>query len=191
MTGVVLCGGTSTRMGTDKGLLKEEAVTWAELAAQKLTAVGLPVVVSVNQQQFPAYAQIFAEAQLVVDDAASRAKGPLLGLLSVHQKLQGEDLFVLACDLKDITTSLLHQLLAKAPTGNPDALVYSTQEKPQPLCGIYSANGLEKIEQLLQEGKLARFSMMHVLETLDTRLLPAGDDELPAFANYNSPDEIG
>src|SRR4051794_35971592 len=83
LTGVVLCGGNSTRMGKDKGLLKEEEQTWAEIATQKLTALHLPVLISVNREQFQTYEQIFPKERLVVDSESLGSKAPLFGLLSV------------------------------------------------------------------------------------------------------------
>ena len=52
MIGVVLCGGNSTRMGSDKGLLKEEEETWAELAGRKLKALQLPVLALGGEASF-------------------------------------------------------------------------------------------------------------------------------------------
>lgn len=189
MTGVVLCGGSSTRMGTDKGLLKEEEQTWAEIAASKLTALALPVVVSVNDQQAPVYEQIFSKEQLIVDKEIF-AKAPLFGLLSVHLQLPKEDLFVLACDIRNMTTDILQNLFDSFKKGAYEANVYQTGERPQPLCGIYKAAALHKIYRLYQEGKLRRFSMMHVLEALHTHYIPVPDKNLAAFNNYNEPQEL-
>jgi molybdopterin-guanine dinucleotide biosynthesis protein A len=190
MTGVVLCGGSSTRMGTDKGLLKDEEQTWAELAARKLTALQLPVVISVNQQQRQLYEQIFFPEQLIVDSDSFSAKAPLFGLLSVHLQFSKEDLFVLACDIKNMTTDLMQQLLDEYKQETHEAYVYQTGETPQPLCGIYTASGLCRIYDLLRKGKLKRFSMMYALEVLNTKYIPVKDTGLAFFNNYNSPEEL-
>ncbi|WP_121356610.1 molybdenum cofactor guanylyltransferase [Flavisolibacter nicotianae] len=189
MTGVVLCGGNSTRMGTDKGLLKQGEQTWAELAAQKLTALHLPVIVSINRQQLPAYEQIFRHGQLVPDHEQFDAKAPLFGLLSAHLELPQEDLFVLACDIRDIDQRLLRHLLDRYNQGTDECYVYQTGDRPQPLCSIYTAEGLRKIYRLFREGNLKRFSMMHVLELLPTDSISVNQEDLPFFNNYNSPQE--
>ena len=176
-------------MGRDKGLLKEEAQTWAEIAARKFAALQLPVVISVNRQQAGTYGQIFSPEQLITDDERFNAKAPLFGLLSVHLQI-GDDLFVLACDIRDMTASLMQDLLDSYQQGSHEAYIYQTGEKPQPLCGIYRAGGLERIYSLFQQGKLKRFSMMHVLELLHTKSILVPDEALPAFNNYNSLDQV-
>lgn len=190
MTGIVLCGGNSTRMGRDKGLLKEEEETWAEFAVRKLQALDLPVFVSVNPQQVPIYEQIFSAKQLLVDNERFSEKAPLFGLLSAHLQLPDEDLFILACDIKDMTMDLLKNLLDAAKQESNEAYVYHTGDRPQPLCGIYSAAGLQHICKLFEEGNLQRFSMMHTLEILQTKFFPVNEENRPAFNNYNSPEEI-
>ena len=56
MLGIILCGGQSSRMGSDKGLLKLEAKTWAQTAIDKMTVLNIPVKISVNNQQYSEYA---------------------------------------------------------------------------------------------------------------------------------------
>lgn len=52
MTGVVLCGGQSARMKTDKGLITLNRFTWAQSAFNKLTEFKMPVFVSINSGQY-------------------------------------------------------------------------------------------------------------------------------------------
>ncbi len=111
MIGVILCGGQSSRMGTDKGLLKLHANTWAQTAVDKLAELQLPVVISVNKNQYADYATIFSPQQLITDNDSLQIKGPLAGLLSVHLQHPAEDLLLLACDMPLMETSLLKELL--------------------------------------------------------------------------------
>src|SRR5215210_6325652 len=107
MTGVVLCGGQSTRMGTDKGLLQLNSKTWVKHTVERFSSLQIPVIVSVNKEQLKPYARFFNADDLVVDDESLLVKGPILGLLSVHQLLKQEDLFALACDMQEMKTALL------------------------------------------------------------------------------------
>ena len=50
LLGVVLCGGESKRMGSDKGLLQLNGKTWSQHVAQKFHDQNLPVVVSINEK---------------------------------------------------------------------------------------------------------------------------------------------
>jgi len=84
MIGVILCGGQSSRMGTDKGLFTWQANTWAQTAAGKMAALPLPVIISVNRQQYNHYTAFFSINQLVKDNETIEVKGPLRGILSIH-----------------------------------------------------------------------------------------------------------
>ena len=190
MTGVVLCGGRSTRMATDKGLLEKDGLTWAEAAFKKLSLLKIPAVVSVNKSQVNNYSRIFSCAELIVDDESIPVKGPLLGLLSVHKNYSREDLLILACDMIEINRGLLNNLVDDYNKAFAEALVYVTGTKLQPLCGIYAAKGLKKIEDLIKKRQLEKFSMMYVLEILNTKRIEVEEPSLQLFKNYNSEDDL-
>ena len=57
LLGVILCGGESKRMGTDKGLRSIGNTIWAKHVANKLHALHIPIIYSVNQQQVNTYGE--------------------------------------------------------------------------------------------------------------------------------------
>ena len=187
MLGVILCGGQSTRMGTDKGLLKLQANSWAKTAADKLETLGLAVVLSVNEKQFVEYASIFPASSLVKDNDSLQLKGPLCGVLSVSLQYPSEDLVVLACDMPLLDPSLFTALLNKySQTETADAFVYSNNNEPEPLCGIYKARGLAHIIQLYRTGQLPKHSMKYMLEHINTTFLPLPEEQKKSFRNFNA-----
>ena len=141
MMGVILCGGQSSRMGSDKGLLKLQSDTWAKIAAAKMEVLSLPTVLSVNNAQYNSYAAIFTGRQLIKDNESIDVKGPLKGVLSTHLQYPLEDLYILACDMPLMETAILKQLQSFSQQKAAEAWVFSNDNALEPLCGIYSAAG--------------------------------------------------
>ncbi len=186
MVGVVLCGGKSMRMGKDKGLLKMEETPWAEWAARKLEQVGLPFCISIREEQAPSYLEHFEQERLIID--RFDVPGPLRGIFSVHNQFPFHDLLVIACDLPDVEISLIQRLMEEFSqyNGAHDFLVYQHGEDLEPLLGIYSREGLQKIFDLYSVGQLEKFSMKHVLEISNTLALPLPSSQVAQMKNYNT-----
>ena len=188
MLGVILCGGQSTRMGTDKGLLKLATTTWAQLTADKMKALQIPVVLSVNPAQVNEYSSFFDPSILITDDPQLDIHGPLRGVLSIHKLYPGEDLFVLACDMPLIEISILQQLVKQyAKNKDFDAFIFSNDNRPEPVCGIYTSKGLANILQQFETRQLTKHSMKFMLEQLNTLVTPLQEDQKRFFVNANSP----
>ncbi|MFT2010682.1 molybdenum cofactor guanylyltransferase [Pontibacter sp. 13R65] len=185
LVGVVLCGGQSTRMGSDKGLLKRGDTIWAKLVASKLEQLSVPVVVSVNFTQVANYANHFALPELVIDEAGIGLEGPLKGILSVHQQYPTDNLLLLACDMIDMEPATLQELvMAYEQEPGHDFYVYQQGEFAEPFGAIYTAAGLAAVVQKLKTGQLLKNSMRYVLDGGKAKRLPLLHQQ--SFQNYNS-----
>ncbi len=191
MLGVILCGGQSTRMGSDKGLLKLHANTWAQTAVDKLTELQMPIIISVNKLQFNDYSTIFPAQQIVTDNDSLKIRGPLCAVLSVHLQYPKENLAILACDMPLMETELLKELLNlyhQQPSS--DAFIFTNEGEPEPLCGIYKASGLASILHLYQSNQLPKHSMKYMLDHISTYSIPLKVEKKKCFRNFNAHAEL-
>jgi molybdenum cofactor guanylyltransferase len=185
LLGVVLCGGESKRMGTDKGLLQLNSKTWAEHIADKLKQQNLPVVISINEKQLAFYKEVFEKKDLIVDQLPMH--GPLNGLLTVHQTFPGKDILLMACDLIDMDKTILEELINTYEKNKADYFAYEDNNFFQPLCAIYTSTALDSLQERLTNGSLANYSFQYILNNSNTFRLHTSTAK--AFANYNSPED--
>jgi molybdopterin-guanine dinucleotide biosynthesis protein A len=187
MTGIILCGGKSTRMGVDKGLIQNKGVAWAKSAFNKVASLGLPVALSVNSEQFNIYSSAFDESTLIIDNNKLQLKGPLLGVMSAHLKYSSEDLLVLACDMPFMDILLLQKLKDQYQLdASVDAIVYTNNGEPEPLCAIYSSAALAGILQKFYSGTLVKYSMKNMIEHINPYFIVIEENEKKFFKNINT-----
>ncbi|WP_175404010.1 molybdenum cofactor guanylyltransferase [Mucilaginibacter sp. PPCGB 2223] len=183
LRGVIICGGESRRMGTDKGLIRIGDSCWAAYMADKLNVFGLPVLVSINKTQQLTYLNFFSGDQLIVD--SMDIGGPLNGLLSVHTLYPDEDLLLLACDMINMQKSTIERLIN---TYNDDAghdfYAYRQDAFAEPLCAIYTGRGLKKLIREQGTLSLQKWSLQKVLMPAITKNLTI--TEPGSFENHNN-----
>ena len=190
---VILCGGQSRRMGTDKGLLAPRGEAWVTTLQQELSAMSLPVYVSIRADQQVAYRRMVPAEQLVVDGPWKNVAGPLVGILSVAQAFPSQHLLVVPCDMPQLRRPVFGIWLSAfyRHISEYQAFISQTTQRWQPLCGIYHREGLDALLKYYQRGQLQSLSMHAVLE----KLLPTYPVEIPTsltpqFANYNTPEDL-
>lgn len=147
LSAYILCGGKSSRMQEEKGLVLfrgKSFVQWILDALEGL--VPNPVLITGN----PAYAvfQLETQADLIED------KGPLGGIYTALHHAKTDSALVLSCDIPKITSGALALLLEKA-SGKPDKITFLSDGKNDyPLIGIYPKLFLEPARKAILEGDL-------------------------------------
>ncbi len=189
MLGVILCGGNSSRMGTDKGLIITNGTTWARSAYNVLKGAGLDIVVSVNKDQLTTYKSIFVDTEVIPDDTLLSVKGPLRGILSVYAKFP-DDLLVLATDMPFMNSAVITSLL-NTNRQYAEAIVFKNKTTVEPLCAIYTSKTLSRIQQLVASNQLPVHSLKYVLSTMKVREIPVKESEMIFFRNFNYPQDPG
>ena len=191
LLGVVLCGGLSTRMGEDKGMLKvKEEERWAERMHDLLSRVA-PTVLSINATQLNIYREFFNAEQLVLDLPIASINGPLRGLLSIHDNYPEFDLFTLPCDMINFDEKALNIIFEVYKSDKKHEVIAPLVEGYlQPLATIYRARGLERIKAWVENESLKNRSMMHVLRRMNTIEVPYDASFHYAFKNFNHPGDI-
>jgi len=177
-------------MGKDKGMITHQSITWAEHLFSVISSICPATVLSVNATQVQAYKNIFPAVSIIEDNRSLLLNGPLKGIISAHLHYPSEDLLVLACDMIDMKQDILHFLIQQHVKNNAEASVFKNKDRIEPLCGVYSSKGLQKLNGLYQNKLLVKHSMLYALEHINTNhiMLP-GHWEF-AFKNYNTPEDL-
>jgi molybdopterin-guanine dinucleotide biosynthesis protein A len=183
LLGVVMCGGESRRMGTDKGLIPQGNKTWAQLTYAKLSRLNIPVRVSINATQTQSYIALFKAEKLITD--ALNLQGPLNGILSVHSQYPDKDILILACDMTDMDAATLQQLTdAYYLEPGYQYYTYHNGEFFEPLCAIYTAQALSKLTDAYGQGQLNKYRLQNLLNSGNTKRLQVSNAAV--FNNVNS-----
>lgn len=184
VSGIILAGGRSSRMGRDKTLLVVENETLIERTVKELREVTDDIIIASNATAKYGLADVREVPDIYPD------MGPLGGMYAGLLAARYDDVFVVAADMPHFTAKLARYLLSRK--GGYDAVVPRTGEDWEPLCAVYSRICAGPIEQCLRDGirKVFRFyPAVKVLAVTGEELDAAG---LPAdmFFNLNAPQDL-
>lgn len=130
MKGLILTGGKSSRMGSDKSLLNYHGETQVQHVTKQLSVVCDKVFVSVREKKTELYFPQVEDKFLDI--------GPMGGILSAMREDPEATWLVMACDLPFVTDETLKYLIDhRNPFRNATAFQSNEDEFPEPLCAIY------------------------------------------------------
>ena len=180
--GLVLAGGESKRMGSDKALLLRDGETQLSRAVGLLEAHLDRVFVSTRADQAddPERSK-FAQVIDRYDDM-----GPVAGILSAMDSNDDVSWLVLACDLPNIDDATIAYLLEQCSADHPVTAYESVHDGlPEPLCAIYRPDSRGVILGFVNDGLICPRKM---LINVDTHLLAQPNPG--ALHNINSPEDL-
>jgi molybdopterin-guanine dinucleotide biosynthesis protein A len=147
-TSIVMAGGESKRMGTDKSMLSIKGQSIIESICEQLRDSFDEIIISANQVDKFA----FLGYKVVPDKVPEQ--GPLMGIASALEASSNEYNFVVACDIPKINLNYVNRMLAEAIESQADIVIPVTgKEKYEPLFAIYSKRIIEAIHETLSSGK--------------------------------------
>ncbi len=147
LRGLLLAGGKSRRMGTDKAdLVLTEGISLRDRGLQLLKAVTEGANLSIAADDQRSY-----QCPTVRDQRADA--GPLAGLEAAFQQNPGSAWLVIACDLPFLTGPVLSDLTARRdPSVDATCFTSRFDGNPEPLCTIYEPSAAAKLAASLEDG---------------------------------------
>jgi molybdenum cofactor guanylyltransferase len=143
--GVVLCGGQSSRMGTNKALINYNGKPQYLYAASLLMTICPNVYISVKKEQIAAYNY----PNIITD--IHNYHGPINGLLSAFEKTSGPILLI-GVDYPKLKLEDLY-LLLKTKKENHDVVCYCHEQENivEPLVAIYDGRCKRLLETYIKK----------------------------------------
>jgi molybdopterin-guanine dinucleotide biosynthesis protein A len=181
---LVLAGGKSSRMHTDKAALAYHGRPQLAEAMRLVAALTARAFVSVRADQVDD--PLRAGFAQVIDRRENL--GPIAGIVAAQEQFPNVAWLVLACDLPFLDAATLEHLLdARDPARDATAYLSSHDGLPEPLCAVYEPRSREKLAAYLAEGrqcprKFLSQTNAHLIAAPDARAL----DNINTRAEYDA-----
>jgi len=188
VSGVLLAGGKSKRMGQDKKFIEYRGRSLLDIALERLRNVANEVVLVTAEPEDLGVDNVISAHDI------SPGMGPLMGIYSGLSNITNQSAIVNPVDTPNVTEELL-QYMIQISSGF-DVLMPRWENKLEPLIAVYSKNVLPVIKRFIEEGvKPAPHLLADKGSGLKVRILEESEilefgepDRL--FQNINSPKDL-
>ncbi|MDH7444166.1 molybdenum cofactor guanylyltransferase [Aquimarina sp. 2201CG14-23] len=171
ITGIILAGGKSSRMGQDKGLKLHKGIPFIQHIIKALEVVTSKILIITGNKEYTQFG--YPCIQDIIPN-----QGPIGGIYTGLKHTQTEKNLVLSCDVPFITVPVLKNLIANDES---DYNVITYEDIP--LITLYNKsvaiNFLESIEK-------KRLSLRKTLSTLKVKSIPVDQKIVPFVHNINT-----
>lgn len=187
MTGAVLAGGESRRMGFNKALIEIDGETIVERTIRVLSTVaGVDEVFLVVNDPAP-YRGFGVEVHTDIHKGA----GSLGGVFTALKRAGSERVFVAACDMPFLDPAAVEVIIRQED--GFDAVVPSAGGRTHPLHSLYSTGAAPAMGEMITKGRLriGEFLRGARVRYLDENFFKAsGVDIARSATNVNTPEEL-
>lgn len=181
VTPIILAGGKSRRMGTNKSFVLLGGKPMIEVVLDKISPLFTqPPLLVTNTPQLYAYLGVAMVGDIIKD------KGPLGGIHAGLTASKTESNFVFGCDMPFLQASLINYMLEKS--GQEDLFIPHYGECLEPLHAIYSKSCLPAIEEQLAKGslKIQSFFPAVTIKYLEKEEIYQFSSSFNCFSNINT-----
>ena len=182
VTGIILAGGKSSRMGEDKGLMLLDGIPMIEHIIHVFKQLNIPILIISNNAKYQQFGfPVFPD---IVTD-----KGPAGGILTALSKTKTSTNIIVSCDTPFITEELILFLFKQHQNSQ---ITYPVHEnRAHPLIGIYEKETFQLFQESIDLGELKLRSILKKAKTNRVKL-PSSLflNEKNCLANINTREEL-
>ncbi len=176
---IIFAGGKSRRMGEDKALLPfGDAPSLTQYQLDKFKTHFKEVYISCKSRD-----KFNFDANFIEDNPHYKDNAPLIGLISVFEQLQCNEIFVLSVDTPFFENSHFEKMLQKRDT-TAWATVAKSSNGAEPLCALYKK---EVLPVMIEKAAQKAYKLSSLLEEFSIQYIDFSDNEI--FTNLNYPAE--
>ncbi len=180
ITGIILAGGKSSRMGTDKGLLLLNGKSMVEIIADTLKSIISQIIIISNGNNYDnlgykVYADIIKNC------------GPMGGVYTGLSYSNTEKNLFVSCDMPFLTKEIVELITENSK--DAQITIPEHEGKLEPLCAVYDRSSRAKFEELLRTGE---WRLQGALKYFNVKKIIVAENVSgnQCFTNINTPDEF-
>lgn len=182
ITGIILAGGKSSRMGSDKGIVNLNGKKFIEHILEAVLPNVNEVLIIANNDNFNNL------GYKVIKDKIKDC-GPLGGIYTGLMNSKTENNIIVSCDIPFINSDLVKYIIEN--TSNADITVPIYKGNIEPLCAVYTKRTSDQIYNLIMNKDLKIQNILKYFITKElfiTKMQKFYTDKL--FVNINTPEEL-
>jgi molybdopterin-guanine dinucleotide biosynthesis protein A len=183
VTAVILAGGSSSRMKSNKALLPFRGERFIERIFRQMSAIFPEVILVANTPEI----YRFLPCRIVADRFPGM--GSLAGIQAGLAESRTEYIFVVACDMPDLNERLVRHLASRAK--GADVVIPESGSGLEPLHAIYGKGCLGAMNEALSSGEGKIVDCFHRLrvDVVSRQEIAGIDPSFRSFRNINTPEE--
>jgi len=184
VTGILLAGGKSSRMGKDKALIKFGNETFMSNSLKKLNKLFNEVIIVADDES-----KYDIENIKIIKDIYP-GMGPMGGIHTALKSAKNDWIFVIPCDMPMWEPFLVEEIL-KYREGY-DIVVPVIKDHMEPLFALYKKTCLPEIEECLNNNIIKVIELYPLVRTrlLDLEKAHMVDQCTRSFFNINTPEDL-
>lgn len=160
-TAIILAGGKSKRMGSDKALLKIDGQTLLERLIEKVKPLCQEVLISSNYETHNFFSYPVLEDEIL-------NCGPIGGISTCLKHSKTDWNLVISVDAAYVEPDFLRFLISSV--NDSDAIIPVWERGKEPLIGLYKGSCLSRMEQMIAQSD---FKMHNLLKKLNIEYIDA------------------
>ena len=183
ITGIILAGGKSSRMGRDKGWIELNNKPLINYAIEALKPYCDELVISSNSTEYKSLGYPVYEDKI-------KNYGPMGGIYSSLLNSSSRLNMVLSCDMPLISSELIKYILVKCIEGKLSIPIHGANIM-EPLCAVYPLEAIPHIEKSIKEEKLKLVDLVNSIPNEQIKIDPSQYFYHPdLFLNINKPGDL-